>query len=425
MRKAAGRREPPSLTVPHDFNSRHLIASRLRSGIRTRQASTGSQHPQAHARCVGRHDHSHSLGLRPSDTWKGNSMNTLRFDGRVAAVTGAGNGLGRAYAIELALRGAKVIVNDLGSAITGDGADEGVARGVVDEIVCAGGEAVPHFGDVSSAGDMQAMIDLAIGTWGRIDILVTNAGSMSGNVFSEPEVWDRSLRVNLHGVVNPLRAAWPHFVAQNYGRIVNTSSSSMMGSPHSLPYAASKAAVVGLTKVLANSYPDMNVRFNALMPTAWSRMTGQNPDGIYRDWLEMHFPPEKVASFVAVLCHESLELSGEVFSVGGGRASRVLFELTDGWWDAEPTAESFAAHLDEVMSGSNPLFASSGVADLARYVDWFGDPADFPEELIQRARAGRTANAENEVTARAESYSRASGARDDGGSSNAEADRYT
>lgn len=316
-------------------------------------------------------------------------MSSIRFDGRVAAITGAGNGLGRAYALELARRGAKVIVNDLGSTISGDGRDEVVARGVVDEITAAGGEALAHFGDVGSADDMQAMIDLAIGSWGRIDVLVSNAGIMDGTVFSPPEKWDKSLRVNLHGVVNPLRAAWPHFVEQNYGRVVNTSSSSMMGTPHSVPYAAAKAGVVGLTKVLASSYPDVNVKFNALMPTAWSRMTGQNPEGTYRDWLHEHFSPERVSSFVALLCHESLKVSGEVFAVGGGRAARVLFELTDGWWEKDPTAESFSENFDVVMSGNNPMFASSGQGDLARYADWLGDPGGFPDEMIERARAGR------------------------------------
>ncbi|MDR6989202.1 NAD(P)-dependent dehydrogenase (short-subunit alcohol dehydrogenase family) [Paenarthrobacter nitroguajacolicus] len=316
-------------------------------------------------------------------------MTTLRFDGRVAVITGAGNGLGRGYALELASRGAKVVVNDLGSAISGDGRDEEVACGVVNEIVAAGGEALAHFGDVGSAEDMEAMIELAVSTWGRVDILVTNAGIMGGSVFSPPEMWDKSLRVNLHGVVNPLRAAWPHFTAQNYGRVVNTSSSSMMGTPHSVPYAAAKAGVVGLTKVLANSYGEYDIKFNALMPTAWSRMTGRNPEGIYRDWLHKHFPVERVSPFVALLCHESFELSGEVFTVGGGRAARVLFELTDGWWEENPTAESFAEHLDVIMSGNNPIFATSGQGDLARYADWLNDPAEFSKEAIELARAGR------------------------------------
>ncbi|MDR6989184.1 NAD(P)-dependent dehydrogenase (short-subunit alcohol dehydrogenase family) [Paenarthrobacter nitroguajacolicus] len=322
-------------------------------------------------------------------------MTDITFDGRVAAITGAGNGLGRAYALELARRGAKVVVNDLGSSPSGEGSDDRVAHSVVDEIIANGGEAVAHFGDVASADDMQAMIDLAIQTWGRIDILVSNAGAPGGGdgkTFPSPDDWDTSLRVNLQGVVNPLRAAWPHFVAQNYGRVVNTSSSSMFGTPGVGAYQAAKAGVVGLTKVLASTYPDIDIKVNAVMPTAWSRMTERISAGAYRDWLHDKFQAELVAPFVAVLCHESLEVRGEVFTVGGGRAARVLFELTDGWWEEAPTAESFADKFDVVMSGNNPIFATSGQGDLARYVDWLGDPGVFPKEAVERARAGRVPN---------------------------------
>lgn len=317
-------------------------------------------------------------------------MTTLRFDGRVAAVTGAGNGLGRAHALELARRGAKVIVNDLGVAPSGEGRDETIAQSVVDEILASGGEAVSHFGDVGSAEDMEAMVGLAIGQWGRIDILVSNAGLPMGDAMAPNERWEKSFRVNLLGVVNPLRAAWPHFLQQDYGRVVNTASSSMLGTPHSGPYAALKAGVVGLTKVLNSTYPDVNVKFNTLMPIAWSRMIAQIPDETHRNWMEKHFQPEQVSAFVAVLAHESLEVSGEAFTVGGGRAARVLFETTDGWWEKKPTAESFAANFDAVMAGKNAMFASSGQGDLARYPDWLGDTGIFTEEQIERVRLGRS-----------------------------------
>lgn len=316
-------------------------------------------------------------------------MTNIRFDGRVAAVTGAGNGLGRAHALELARRGAKVVVNDLGVSPLGEGSDSNTAQSVVDEIVAQGGEAVAHFGDVGSATDMQAMVETAINAWGRIDILVSNAGIGSGDAFAPREVWDKSLHVNLHGVVNPLRAAWPYFLEQNYGRVINTASSSMLGTPHAGSYGSAKGGVVGYTKILASTYPDVNVKFNALMPIAWSRMLALIPEGVHRDWMHKHFQPERVSAFVAVLAHESLNVSGEVFTVGGGRAARVLFETTDGWWNEDPSAESFAENFDTVMAGNNPLFANSGSGDLARYVDWFNDPGVYTEEAIQRVRAGR------------------------------------
>lgn len=316
-------------------------------------------------------------------------MSALRFDGRVAAVTGAGNGLGRAHALELAGRGAKVIVNDLGSTPFGEGNDADVAQAVVDEIVSAGGEALAHFGDVGSADDMQAMIDLAIESWGRIDILVNNAGIVGADTFAPTEAWDKNLHVNLLGVVNPLRAAFPHFRKQDFGRVINTASSSMLGTPQAGAYGAAKGGVVGFTKILASTYPDMNIKVNALMPIAWSRLVSQIPAGTHRDWMHKHFPPELVSPFVAVLAHESLEVSGEVFTVGGGRAARVLFETTDGWWESDPTAETFAQNFDEVMAGRNAMFARSGSVDLARYADWFGDPGAFTDEAVERARAGR------------------------------------
>lgn len=322
-------------------------------------------------------------------------MTELRFDGRVAAVTGAGNGLGRAHALELARRGAKVVVNDLGSTTSGEGNDEAVAQSVVDEIAAAGGEAVAHFGDVGSPDDMQAMVDTAVERWGRIDILVSNAGISIGPFEAPKEVWDKSFHVNLHGVINPLRAALPHFLEQNYGRVVNTASSSMLGTPGAGPYGAAKAGVVGLTKIFNSTYTDVDIKVNALMPIAWSRMLSQIPEGTHRDWMHKHFPVEHVAAFVSVLAHESLDVSGEVFTVGGGRAARLLFETTDGWWEKDPTAESFAEHFDAVMSGSNPIFATSGSGDLVRYVDWFNDSGVFPEDAIVKVRQGRSARTLN------------------------------
>lgn len=305
------------------------------------------------------------------------SIDNIRLDGRVAAVTGAGNGLGRAYALELASRGAHVVVNDLGGNMDGQGSDATIADSVVAEILAAGGEAVAHHGDVAQRDHMEDMVDQARRNWGRIDILVSNAGIGGGGLFISPEEWDRVLGVNLHGLINPLTAAWPHFEAQNYGRVVNTVSSSFFGTPGSGAYATSKGGGIGLTKVLASTYPDTNIKVNALMPIAWTRMNERAPNPVYKSWLQEHFQPEKVAAFIPVLCSEGLEVSGEVFTVGGGRAARVLFETTTGWFEKEPTAESFAANFDSVMAGDGAAFARSGQGDLARYAELLGDRGPF------------------------------------------------
>ncbi|MGR6999380.1 hypothetical protein ACU686_16510 [Yinghuangia aomiensis] len=120
-------------------------------------------------------------------------------------------------------------------------------------------------------------------------------------------------------------------------------------------------------------------------------MLSQIPEGVHRDWMREHFAVEHVSAFVSVLAHESLEVSGEVFTVGGGRAARVLFETTDGWWEKAPTAESFAENFSAVMAGENRMFATSGSGDLVRYVDWFHDPGIFTEDQVAKAQAGRTA----------------------------------
>lgn len=302
---------------------------------------------------------------------------SIRLDGKIAAVTGAGNGLGRAYALELASRGAHVVVSDLGGDTAGVGRDESVARAVVAEITAAGGTAAAHVGDVSSPEDMQAMVDLAITEWGRLDILVNNAGGAGGDMLGPVKSWDRAIGVNLYGVVNTLRAAWPHFEKQRYGRVVNTSSSSMLGTPQAGTYASAKAGVVGLTKVLASTYPDSNIKVNVIMPIAGTRLFARMGDTPFANWVLGNFKPEQVAAFIPVLCRDELSISGEVFTVGGGRAARVLFETTDGWWEQSPTAESFLSHFDDVMAGRGARFASSGAADLVRYATLFDDPGPF------------------------------------------------
>ena len=307
----------------------------------------------------------------------GRTAGELRFDGRVAIVTGAGNGLGRAHALLLAARGAKVVVNDVGGPRDGSGRDATVAQAVVDEIGAAGGEAVANTTSVASEGGGREIVAQALDTWGRLDIVVNNAGITGRGAFADTATWERVLGTHLLGTVNVLRAAWPHFVAQDYGRVVNTASSSFLGTPGSGDYAAAKGGVIGLSRVLATDNRERDIRVNVLMPVAYTRMTAAVPDPVYAAWLERWFPPEKVAAFVAVLCHESVPCSGETFLAGGGRAARVLFETTRGHVEPEPTPESFLAHFDAVMAGQEPATPTSGQGDLVRYATLLGDPGPF------------------------------------------------
>jgi NAD(P)-dependent dehydrogenase (short-subunit alcohol dehydrogenase family) len=200
----------------------------------------------------------------------------IDFKGRVAIVTGAGGGLGRQHALALAARGAKVLVNDLGGAVDGKGGSVGAAQAVVDEIIAAGGEAIANGASVTDYAAVQAMVQQAVDAWGRVDILVNNAGILRDKSFSKMEMDDFRLVVDVHlmGAAHCCKAVWPHMVAQQYGRIVmTTSSTGLYGNFGQSNYGAAKLAQVGLMQTLSIEGAKYNIHVNALAPTAATRMT--------------------------------------------------------------------------------------------------------------------------------------------------------
>ena len=204
------------------------------------------------------------------------SQDGLRFDGRVAIVTGAGGGLGRSHALQLAARGAKVLVNDLGSARDGSGGSSAAAEAVVAEIRAAGGVAMANGASVTDPAGVQAMVDQVMAEWGRIDILVNNAGILRDKSFSKMTLDDFRLVVDVHlmGSFYTTKAVWDIMKAQNYGRIIfTTSSSGLFGNFGQANYGAAKMAVVGLMQTLSLEGEKYNVRVNCLAPTAATRMT--------------------------------------------------------------------------------------------------------------------------------------------------------
>jgi NAD(P)-dependent dehydrogenase (short-subunit alcohol dehydrogenase family) len=250
-------------------------------------------------------------------------MAELLFNGRVAIVTGAGQGLGRQHAIELAARGAKVVVNDLGGALDGSGASAGPAAAVVEEITKNGGEAVANTDNVATPEGAQAIVRTALDAFGRVDIVVNNAGILRDKSFKNmaPEEFDQVIAVHLRGSFLVTHAAWPHLREQGYGRVIMTSSpAGLFGNFGQANYSSAKMGLVGLTKTLAAEGAKYNIKVNAIAPIAWTRMTEELFPPDYKEKLSV----ELVTPVVAWLVHESNEGTGETYSVGGGRVARVF-----------------------------------------------------------------------------------------------------
>jgi NAD(P)-dependent dehydrogenase (short-subunit alcohol dehydrogenase family) len=274
----------------------------------------------------------------------------LRFDGKVALVTGGGRGLGRAHARFLAARGCRVLVNDPGVTTAGSQSGERPADEVAREITEAGGEAVADHHNV--VGEAELIVAHAASEWGRLDVVVNNAGISGGGPFVTipKDEFELMLATHLGGTVDVTRAAWPHLVAAGTGRIVNTSSPAMFGGAGTSHYITAKAALFGLNRALAREGAPLGIHSNAIMPTAYTRLTAQIPEDGFRRFLVDFYPPEAVAPFVVWLAHADTGVNGEAFSVGGGRAARVFLAEAAGAVVDEATPEAWAAKLDELMT---------------------------------------------------------------------------
>jgi 3-hydroxyacyl-CoA dehydrogenase/3a,7a,12a-trihydroxy-5b-cholest-24-enoyl-CoA hydratase len=253
-------------------------------------------------------------------------MSDLRFDNRVAIVTGAGNGLGRSHALLLASRGAKVVVNDLGGTATGGGKSSAAADKVVEEIKAAGGEAIANYDSVE---DGEKIVQAALDTWKRIDIVVNNAGILRDTSFKKLTVedWDLILRVHVNGAFKVTKAAWDHMLEAGFGRIIMTASAAgIYGNFGQANYAMAKLGLVGFSNTLALEGLKKNVRVNTIAPIAGSRLTETVLPKNMTDALK----PEYVSGLVAYLCHESTEETGGLFEVGGGLFAKLRWERTEG-----------------------------------------------------------------------------------------------
>jgi len=300
---------------------------------------------------------------------------TIRYDNRVAIVTGSGVGLGRSHALLLASRGAKVVVNDPGGAVDGTGGAAAVADRVVAEIKAAGGEAVASYASVADEESAQSIIDTAMNTWGRVDILVNNAGVLRDKAFNNMTTADYEFVNAVHhfGTVFCTKAAWPIMRKQQYGRIVvTTSGSGTVGNFGQANYGAAKMAVNGLINVLRHEGAKYNIRCNAISPSALTRMTESLLPPDIGPWMK----PELVSPMVAWLCSEECDQNGEIMAATAGGYARVQYFVTEGvqFDPAEPvTIEMVAASIDRIR-------------DLATAAPYTGLMGNVTEKLREMGR---------------------------------------
>jgi NAD(P)-dependent dehydrogenase (short-subunit alcohol dehydrogenase family) len=294
-------------------------------------------------------------------------MSDLRFDGRVAIVTGAGGGLGKSHALLLAARGARVVVNDVGGSVTGEGSDAGPAQRLASEIRANGGEAVADVNSVATPEGGAALVQTAIDTFGRLDIVINNAGILRDAAFEAMtiDLLEPVLDVHLKGAFNVTRPAFAIMKEQGYGRVVSTcSASGILGSPSKSNYAAAKTGLIGFTRVLAAEGAAHNIKANALSPIAYTRMLahsleqpqadaelGPQAEEVKEQLTKMFtetLDPALVSPVVAFLAHENCPVSGEIYTAGGGQVSRFFIGRTKGYFTRDLSIEEVANHFAEI-----------------------------------------------------------------------------
>lgn len=280
---------------------------------------------------------------------------TISFEGKVAIVTGAGGGVGKSHALELARRGAKVVVNDLGGSVDGTGDSAAPAQLVVDEIVSAGGEAVASFASVTDQNAVNAMVADVIEKWGRVDILINNAGILRDKTFAKVTMEDFQAILDVHfwGSVYCTKAVWPHMISQGYGRIVmTTSSSGLFGNFGQTNYGSAKMAVVGLMNSLRQEGARKNVHTNAIAPVASTRLT----DGLMAEEVKKLLAPEAVTPAVLYLCSDEAPTGMTLQAVGGMYQRIAIVEGKGVNLGVDATVEDIAENFDAItdLDGAKP-----------------------------------------------------------------------
>lgn len=292
---------------------------------------------------------------------------SIRYEGQVAIVTGSGQGLGRCHALELAKRGAKVVVNDLGGATDGTGGSSAAAKAVVAEIEAAGGEAIANGANVAKYDEVEAMVKQALDTWGRVDILVNNAGILRDKSFAKGTLEDYKMVLDVHlmGSINCTKAVWETMRAQAFGRVVmTTSSSGLYGNFGQTNYGSAKMGVIGAMNTLAQEGAKYNIRVNALAPTAGTRMTeGLIPEGAFE-----LLTPETVTPAVLYMVSADAP-TRTIIAAGAGCYSVVSIHETQGAWLApeEQTPEGIASNWDAISATEGEAIPQAGFEQTVKF----------------------------------------------------------
>jgi NAD(P)-dependent dehydrogenase (short-subunit alcohol dehydrogenase family) len=299
------------------------------------------------------------------------AMADLGYDGKVAIITGAGGGLGREHALLLASRGAQVVINDLGGSVSGEGGSEGPAKTTAKEIEDLGGVAVADTNTVATPEGGEAIVKTALDAFGRVDILINNAGILRDKTFHNmtADFLNPVLDVHLKGAFYVTRPAWIKMREQNYGRVLNTSSNSgILGNFGQSNYGAAKMGLVGFTRVLASEGAKYNIKVNAIAPIARTRMT-EDILGPLADKLD----PALVSPVAAWLVHEDCPVTGEIYSAGAGRIARFFIGLTEGYYDAKLTLEAVRDNFDQIRDERGYIVPRGPADEFAQLLKLFSD----------------------------------------------------
>lgn len=293
---------------------------------------------------------------------------SIRFDGQVAIVTGAGNGLGRSHALELAARGAKVVVNDLGGSVGGEGGSSAVAEKVVQDIIATGGEAIANGANVSDKAQVDAMVAAAMDKWGRVDILVNNAGILRDKSFAKMDIEDFNIVIDVHikGATNCTKAVWNIMREQNYGRIVmTTSTSGLYGNFGQSNYGTAKMGLVGLMNGLHLEGAKYNIHVNALAPIAATRMTENLSSSGSNDLMTV----ESVTAALIYLAQKDAP-SRLILCAGAGVYSATRIYETDGIYlpPERQTPEDIAANIDDILNVDNQVMLGAGIEQVMKFI---------------------------------------------------------